>query len=172
MRFSNFLWMAALTATPLSAADKPAHSRAPAFQRLVDCRSVKDSAERLACFDREVAALDTAERTSEIVVVDKEQVRKTKRGLFGLSLPNIKLFGDNDNSEEVAQIESRIASASEGVDGWTIRLEDGTVWRQTGTDPFYRTPKAGLAAIVKRGALGSFVIRVGGSPGVKVKRIQ
>lgn len=171
MQFSNFVWMAALAAAPVSAADKPAHSRAPAFQRLLDCRAIKDVAERLACYDREVASLDTAEQTSEVVIVDKEQVRKAKRGLFGLSLPNIKLFGDNDTSEDVAQIESRIASASEGIEGWTIRLEDGTVWRQTGTDSFYRTPKAGLAAVVKRGALGSFILRVEGSPGVKVKRV-
>ncbi len=152
-------------------AKETASGRAQLFQRLVDCRAIKETADRLACYDREVASLDAAERSKDVVIVDKEQVREAKRTIFGLALPRIKLFGGGDEADEVSQIESRITSAREGVEGWTIWLADGSIWRQADTNPFYRPPKPGLDVIVKRAALGSFIMRVGGSPGVKVKRV-
>ncbi|MGH6616199.1 hypothetical protein [Sphingomonas sp.] len=160
-----------LVTSPALAKEKEPPARAQAFQRLVDCRAIKDSAARLACYDNEVATLDAAEKSKELVIVDKEQVRQAKRTLFGLSLPSIKLFGGDDDDDAVAQIESKIASASEDINGWTIRLVDGSVWRQIDSKPFYRLPKAGLEVVVKRAALGSYMLRVGGSPGVRVKRV-
>ncbi|QNA85645.1 hypothetical protein G4G27_17880 [Sphingomonas sp. So64.6b] len=159
-----------IVASPVLAKEKEPPVRAQAFQRLVDCRTIKDSAARLACYDTEVATLDAAETSKDVVIVDKEQLRQAKRTLFGLSLPSIKLFGGDDD-DAVAQIESKIASASEDVNGWTIRLVDGSVWRQIDSKPFYRLPKAGLDVVVKRAALGSYMLRVGGSPGVRVKRV-
>lgn len=156
---------------PAMAKEEKAPGRAQLFQRLVDCRAIKETADRLACYDREVASLDAAERSKDLVIVDKEQVREAKRTVFGLALPSIKLFGGNDGAEEVSQIESRIASARESVEGWTIWLADGSIWRQADTSPIYRTPKPGIDVIVKRAALGSYIMRVGGSPGVKVKRV-
>ncbi|MEO9133100.1 MAG: hypothetical protein ABI240_18080 [Sphingomonas sp.] len=173
MRMGHIALVAAAFATPAIGKQSEAPGRAQAFQRLVDCRSVKDAADRLACYDREVASLDAAEKAKDLFIVDTDQVRETKRSLFGLTLPHIKLFGDtNDNDPaSVAQIESKIGSSHEGLNGWTIRLEDGSVWQQIDTEPFARTPKVGLDVIVKRGALGSFVMRVAGSAGVKVKRV-
>ncbi|GAA0324199.1 hypothetical protein GCM10009087_38100 [Sphingomonas oligophenolica] len=173
MRLGYIALFTAVMTGPAVAKQTEASGRAQAFQRLVDCRAIKETADRLACYDREVASLDAAEKAKDVVIVDKEQIRDAKRSLFGLTLPHIRLFGDaNDKGPaEVAQIESKIASSREGVEGWTIRLEDGSVWQQTDTGPFYRSPKPGLDVVVKRGALGSFVMRVAGSPGVKVKRI-
>lgn len=163
--------LSGIVLAPAMAKEDDALGRAPLFQRLVDCRAIKETTDRLACYDREVASLDAAERSKDVVIVDKEQVREAKRTIFGLALPRIKLFGGGDKSDEVSQIESRITSAREGVEGWTIWLADGSIWRQADSNPIYRTPKPGLDVIVKRATLGSYIMRVGGSPGVKVKRI-
>ena len=87
------------------AKEEKAPGRAQLFQRLVDCRAIKETADRLACYDREVASLDAAERSKDVVIVDKEQVREAKRTIFGLALPRIKLFGGDDDADEVSQIE-------------------------------------------------------------------
>lgn len=163
--------LALLAAGPSHAEPQRATGRAPVFQKVVDCRAITAADARLACFDREVQALVEAESTKSVVIVDKEQIRDAKRSLFGLTLPNFKIFAGSGGGEEVAQVESRIISAHEGVEGWVIGLADGSVWRQIDTSPFPRIPKPGLDVVVKRASLGSFMMRVGGSPGIRVKRV-
>lgn len=161
---------AALTATPLLAKDKEAPPPQPVvFQAVLDCRTVADPTERLACFDRTAAALAQAAGANEVLVVDKDTARKTKRSLFGLSLPRVKIFGDRDD-EEIEQIESTIASTYTARDGQTVFvLPDGARWKQTdGRDTF---PKAGQPIVIKKGALGSFFARVNGQTGVRVVRL-
>ncbi len=104
--------------------------RAESLKRLVECRAIADGVERLACFDREVAAIDAAEAANELVVVDREQIRKTRRTLFGLSLPDLGIFGggsgDGEEEEGVSQIESTIKLADRGSYGrWILTLETG-----------------------------------------------
>lgn len=159
----------------VGAADKPVAppGRSALFRQLTDCRAVKEDSARLACFDRAAASLDDAVSKKDVVVIDKEQVQQARRGLFGLSLPNFHLFGgsDDQNADEIAQIEGKIASASPDADGWRIRLEDGSVWTQTDGKPIFKTPKSGMSVIIRRGALGSYFLRVDNAPGVKVRRV-
>src|SRR3712207_4745257 len=52
-----------VAALPVSAQESGQRSAPPApFQRAIQCRSVTDPQERLACYDREVAALAAAEQ--------------------------------------------------------------------------------------------------------------
>ena len=74
--------------------------RPEVIERITACRTIAASAERLACFDREVAALEAAADAREIAVVDREQVRRTRRSLFGLRLPDLGIFGDDDDEGE------------------------------------------------------------------------
>ena len=148
-----------------------AADRAPQLQRLVDCKSIADSAARLACFDREVAAIDTAERSKDLVVVEKEQVRKARRSLFGLSLPRIDFLAGEQAGDELKQIESKVAKANEVNGGWRVVLDDGSVWQQIDDKPMFRDPKHGDAVVITRGALGSYVMKIGTIPGIKVRRI-
>ncbi|WEJ98664.1 MAG: hypothetical protein P0Y59_17175 [Candidatus Sphingomonas phytovorans] len=171
IKFATAFLTALLAAYPAIARDEPAPARAPVFQHLIDCRAITDTGARLACYDREVAALADAEAAKNVVIIDKEQIRGAKRSLFGLTLPSFKLFAGNDN-EDVGQIESRITSARDGTDGWIVGLADGSMWRQIDTKPFIREPKPGLDVVVRRASLGSFMMRVGGAPGVRVKRVM
>ncbi|WP_109354180.1 hypothetical protein [Sphingorhabdus sp. EL138] len=163
-----------LNAPALAAKEDGAITTPPAiYTELISCKNIVDAEQRLACFDAKVAALETAQSNNELVIADREQVREARRGLFGLSLPRIKLFGGGDKkSETVNQIESKIVSARQLRDGkWLMKLEDGALWRQTEVKSTMRSPKAGDTIVVKRGALGSFVAKVNGGRPVKVKRI-
>ena len=137
----------------------------PAFQNLIDCRSTTDDAARLACYDKQVAALAAARENRDVVIVDREQIRKTRRSLFGLTLPKLDIFGSDKDSEreeeEFVQIETTIASASQRDGHWTITLEDGARWRQTDTRPLVREPARGVPIKIRRAAMGSFLANVG-----------
>jgi hypothetical protein len=166
----------AVAAGPAAAqeADRP---RPEALNRLMECRSLTDSAQRLACFDREVAAIDAAEAANQLVVVDREQIRKTRRSLFGLSLPDLGIFGGGDDEEEeeegVSQIESTIKNASRGSYGrWIITLENGAVWAQTDDRNLPRWPKAGHPIVIKRAALGSFMANINDQNAIRVERLR
>lgn len=163
-----------LLSAPALAKDKDAKDQAPAvqpqvFQAVVDCRKLTDSAARLACYDASVAALAGAADAKQVLVVDRATTEKTKRGLFGLSLPKIKLFGDNDDIE-VNKIESTITAVSSTRDGSAIFvLADGARWKQTeGRDTF---AKAGQKIEIAKGAMGSYFARINGQAGVRVMRL-
>ena len=153
--------------------DKPLDGPPPAvFQAVVDCKALSDPAARLACYDKAVGAMDAARTAKELVVTDRATVREAKRGLFGLSLPSIKLFGggDGDNDEdEVKEIESKISAIRMASDGFPVfTLEDGARWKQTdGRNTF---PKAGQKIRIRKASLGSYIASIDGQPGVRVIR--
>jgi hypothetical protein len=144
------------------------------FEALVRCRTVTDDAARLQCFDTATAALQAAAERREVVVVDRQQVRESRRRLFGLALPRLPIFGgggEDDEAEEISSIESPIVAAHQvGYGRWVVRLEDGSTWAQTDDTPIAARPRAGQTVRVNRGALGSYMMRVNGQPGVRVRR--
>ena len=174
MRYA--LMATALILVPAALAAKPAApaaaARPEAFEALVRCRAIAEDAARLRCFDQAAAALEQAAEKRDVVIVDRAQVRQTRRTLFGLELPHLNLFGGGDDKgEEVSQIEGVIASAHQNGNGqWVVRLEDGGVWAQVDDNPIAIWPKAGQKVEVKKAALGSYMMRVNGQPGVRVRR--
>ncbi len=144
------------------------------YTELVACKDIAEPTARLACYDDKVSALQTAQISNQVVIADREQVREARRGLFGLTLPRIKLFdGDDDEGDQIEMVEGIIESARTIRSGkWLIRLEDGAVWQQT--DPprsTMRRPKAGDSITIERAALGSYLAKVNDGRGFKVKRL-
>lgn len=155
------------------AKDKPEVAAPPAvYQAVVDCRTIDDAAMRLACFDRTVGEMATATTAKDLVVLDRESMRETRKGLFGFSLPKLKLFGggDEDDEEEVVQIDSTITGLRTASDGFMIyTIADGARWKQTeGRTPF---PKVGQPIRIKKAALGSYMANVNNRPAVRVMRL-
>ena len=142
-----------------------------AIQDLLRCRTIGDSAQRLACFDRQSAAIDQGIAKRDIVVIDKTRAIAAKKSLFGFSIPNFGgLFGGNE--DEVKQIESSIAAIGHNADGgWTLRLADGSTWTQVDDAQLGLPPVRGDKVVIKRGTLGSFWLELAKQPGFKVKRI-
>jgi len=150
-----------------------APERPAVLNQLTACRAVTGDAERLACYDRQVAALEAAEASREIAVVDRQQIRSTRRSLFGLTLPDLGIFGGDDDEGEdgaaVNEINSTVRSTGVGSDGRTIfRLEDNSLWVQTDGRPGYA--RNGEAIRIRRAALGSFIANIGGRIGIRVVR--
>lgn len=166
----------ALVVTPALAKDgnKPM-PRSEFLQKVVDCRAIADGTERLACYDAEVARLDEAAAKHEVYMVDKQQVQKTRRTLFGLPLPNLGLFGggdDEDNKDnQIAELESTVKSASYNGEAWIITIAEGSTWQQMDFSPLALSPKPGMPVVIKRAALGTYKMSVRKQPGIKVKRI-
>lgn len=172
-RVWSVLCLAALPlAAPLAAQDKQA-PRSQLFQKVIDCRSITDNAARLACYDVQVSALDQAEAKRDVVIVDQAEVRKARRGLFGLSLPDLGgLFGRGDQAEkeEFTQIESTIKSVStQGYGKWVIVIEDGARWVQTDSESI-RMPKPGQPIRIRKAAMGGFFANINNQPAIRVIR--
>ena len=170
----SIIFAAALAAVPAAApaqSGDDAPARPELFEALVRCRAIADESERLRCFDSAAANLQQAAERNDLVVVDREQVRENRRRLFGLPLPDIGgLFG-GDDEDEVDSIESTIVSASQVDYGrWLVRLEDGSTWVQTDNEIIAGRPRRGQTVRVNRGALGTYMMRVNGQPGVRVRR--
>src|SRR5687767_10219008 len=109
LRYATMLSALAFPSALFSA--EPAQ-RVDLFDKLLACRNVMDPALRLACFDDKVAAMEMAVGKKEIVVVDCPQIRTARRSLFGLTLPNLDIFGGGDadrrEGEGFSEIESTI----------------------------------------------------------------
>jgi len=149
-------------------------ARPKPLRDLQACRDVMDNTARLACLDKAASAIDSAIKSQQVYFIDKAEAAATRRSIFGLTLPHLKLFGDKDDSADlITSIDSVIRSASQGRDGnWTVLLEDNSVWQQTDALPFAIDPKRGARVSVKRAALGSFKMRVSEQPPVRVRRIS
>ena len=182
-KYLVFAGAALVGAAPTMAQNAPAQTASPArpapIQRVHDCRAITDSAQRLACFDQQMTALETAETAREIRYVDREQVRRTRRGLFGLSLPNLgNLFGGDDsdeaerNEEGVQQITASISALSTDNTGRRMYvLDNGQQWVQVDSQGG-RSPRAGQSITIRRASLGGYLATVEGRTGVRVIRTR
>lgn len=144
-------------------------ARPAALEALVACRAQADDAARLACFDAAATALDTAERTGEVTVVDRAQVQATRRSFFGLEGGDLNIFRGR-GGEEVTTLETTLSSAAQGRDGWVFTLADGSVWRQVDDEQLRVRPRSGMTVSIRRAALGSYMLSVDGARSLRARR--
>lgn len=148
---------------------------APNAARLIDqlaaCRGLTEDAQRLACFDRTAGAVVEARARKDIIVLDKAEVRRTKRSLFGFSLPSIKLFGDGKDDEQLTTLTGTIRNALT-LTGGNLRfeLDEGGVWETTETATVM--PRKGDVVTIKAGSLGRYVATAPKRRAVRVRRIR
>lgn len=162
----------AAAATPAAARDKDEAPARPAqIQKLYDCRTLADAAQRLACFDREAAALEAAEAAREISFADRASIKKARRGLFGFTLPKIDLFGGDDDADEIKSLETKLKSASMDRSGkYRLVMEDDAVWVQIDTTALPRQPKPGQNVLIKKATMGSYFVSVDGQRSIRMRR--
>lgn len=161
-----------LLAAPTMAQDAET-ARSTLLEAVVACRAEVSEPARLACYDRAVAALDVAERSGDLTVVDREQVRQARRSLFGFDAGDLNIFrgrGGDDPADEA--LETRLVSARQTRDGWLFTLENGAVWRQTDSEPLRVTPRAGMPVRIRRAAMGSYMLSVDGARSLRAQREQ
>lgn len=164
---------AAIVAGGAAVARKQAPQERPeAFEALVKCRALTDEKARLQCYDQATAALQQAAERHDLVIVDKKQMRETRRTLFGLDIPKLKIFGGGgDEGDEVRSIEGTVLSAYQNENGqWVVHLEDGSTWVQTDHNMIALAPRKGTKVTVVKASLGSYMMRIGKEPGVRARR--
>jgi hypothetical protein len=164
----------ALVALAGAAQAKDPPKQSPLVGALQGCRAITDPTQRLACYDKEAAALLDATQKGDVAVVDKSEVRKARKSLFGFSMPKIPFFSGDDTADAVSDtLESTVKSAS-GIGYGKFRMviaEGDAVWETTESHGTMREPRAGDKIVIKRGPLGSYMLRIGNNRGVKGKRV-
>ncbi len=139
------------------------------------CRAIGADLARLACFDREAAALVSASRSGELSVVNRADMRTARRSLFGFALPKLPFFAGDKSADEVPDVlDSTIRSARPIASGrYRIQIASGdAVWETTEASSRLEAPRAGEKIVISKGALGSYFLRINGQNGVKGRRVK
>lgn len=162
----------AAAAGPAAAAPRARDAAAAVITELTGCKATADNAARLACFDAATAKLAAATAAGDVKIIDREDIRETRRSLFGFELPHVAFFkGDDTAADTPASIDTTIKAVGGSEYGkFTITMEDGAVWRTT--EPLPRDPRAGMAVHIKRGALGNYFMQVAAMRSVTAQRIR
>ena len=157
-----------------AAAQQSGEDNSGPIASVLNCRGLADDQARLRCYDTAAAALDEASSAGSLVVVDREAVRRTRRGLFGFSVPRLPFFrGDTSQEEEVTEIEGTIRSVrSLDYGKWVLTLEDNSAWQTTEADTRNPAPRPGQSVRIRRAALGSYMLSIEGARGVRAMRTR
>lgn len=161
-----------LLACPAWAAPSIAlQGRADVLKALSACRAISDAAARLDCYDKASAALDQAEASGDVVIVDRAQARAARRQAFGFNLSALSVFDRALAKDEVNSLTTTASSAYQNAEGkWIIVLEDGAHWRQIDDEVLNRAPHAGSAIRIHPALMGSFVMNIDAQPYIRVHR--
>lgn len=163
-------------AAPLAADEKPESSYVTALR---ECQGKTDPAERLACYDTAVASMVAASSEGEVRVVDRAEVRETRRKLFGFALPDLGIFGgrgDKDEAgeeaEEFTTLNTTITGVRTSSGSYVLVTAEGAQWQLDEMPARLMKPKVGQTLEIKKGALSSYFLRINGQKGVKGRRVQ
>lgn len=146
-----------------------------ALADVLSCRAISQADARLACYDQSVASLESAADRKDVMVMDRQDIQKARRSLFGLSIPNLPFMGtrDEQKDDEDRELVTTAQTVTRDREGqWIITLPDGAVWQQTDQHDVFKSPHAGSKITIKRAALGSFFLSVDGQIGFRARRIS
>ena len=175
-----YLWTGVMMAGVLLGSSGQAKDKAPqpppqAWQDMVKCRQITAPDARLACFDTQVARVEQATAAGDLVLADRESIRRTKRGLFGFGIPGGGLLGESDdkNAEDISEIDGTISSARQfGYGLWRITLADGSVWEQLDDSKLLFDPKSGSKVHIYKGMMGTYRANIDGQRALKMRRVM
>ena len=163
--------MMMIPATAIAADDKD--SSADHLAALRACKAQADPAARLACYDAAAAEVIAATDGGQLKIIDQAEIRRTRRGLFGFSLPDLGLFGGGDDEPDMDMLETSITSVRyTGDDAFLFKTKEGATWQVLNAPSRLREVHSGDTVVFKKAAMGSYFIRIDGQLGVKGKRVE
>jgi hypothetical protein len=171
MRFAVMIVPFAILMAGSAQADDEAPPKS--YVDLMACRSIEDASARLACFDKSSADLDKAREAREVVLLDRADVRKTRRSLFGFTLPNLPFFDGDDSAdeEEIKEIKTTFETVRDlGLGKWQFTIPEGGTWQST--EALTSVPREGQAILIKKGIAGGYMLKIGNGPLRRVKRVN
>lgn len=137
------------------------------------CRAITADAERLACYDKAAQSVTKAQETGEVIIIDKQTARAARRQAFGLELPTLSILDKGADKAETEKLQSVVKSARvDAEQRLVVTLEDGAVWRQIDDTMLGKPPKAGDTIEVRKAAMGSYMMKIGSQPAIRVRRIE
>ena len=138
------------------------------------CQQIQEPAARLSCFDRSTASLVRATNSGEVALVNREQVAKARRSLFGLSLPDIPLLGGSSNKEKPPKeiVTTLTSFSSIGNRMYRFTVEDGDAVWETTESANLGNPRSGEKVTIERGTLGSYFAKLGSAQWVRARRVR
>lgn len=181
MRWRRALIIAAVAAAPATAAFAQASNRPaagtqpenPLVKALEACRQIPDPARRVACYDAASNALVQATTTGQVRVVDRNEVRRARRSLFGFSLPRLPWFsGDDSVNDPDDRLDSTIKSVAVQNGRFRIVLADNAVWETTENKLNYIVPRPGQKITIIKGVLGNYFLQIDGQVGLRGRRLS
>jgi hypothetical protein len=170
-----------------------AHAAESPLDALFACREISDDAARLACLDREVAALRGESKSGEFIAVDREQLEEDTYGLerSGVPLPTPEAEDVATGEPSDSSAERRIMRDKDGrIEGLenlavarvsetpygklVVKLQNGQVWTQIDHIQIFiprRTPHDELTVSISNAAFGSHKMQLNGDgPWFRVRR--
>jgi hypothetical protein len=135
------------------------------FDSLIACSQLMADPERLACFDREVAAIRNNRPPSP------RPVAPTAEQEFGLTSKQMleARLGETPAPTEVHAHLVRVSRSA--ADRQVFILDNAQTWQQIELDPYFAV-RIGQEVTISKGALGSFWLAIDSHRATRVKRIQ
>lgn len=141
---------------------------AAVLQAVIDCHGVPDNTQRLSCYDDAVGKFIDAKTKGDVVVMDREQVSKARRSVFGLDLPDLSF--DRGALNEPDSLTSTVTEVKKvGGNMWLMTIEGGAKWVQV-SGRFQTPPHVGSKVVIRRMGVGSYMMSVDGGREVRVGR--
>ena len=171
------------------------------LSKVYACADIPDAGQRLACFDGAVARLKQADAGGDVAVVSRQQVQKVEKDAFGLQVPSVSELAasiapaPSSVAPSSAAPAARVPAAAkppkaekprpldrvtlavksiqnDGHGGITFIMENGQVWKKIDTGSMPGIGKGPWTAEIKKAALGSYMLSLGGTASTRVKRLE
>ena len=171
--------------TLASAAPAQAQATGDRDRALVGCSVVKNKADRLACFEavaREVprsAPSAAAEAPQPVAAAPapaaaaQPSAPRAAATDFGSETVRTPVRERESRPERPDKITARVASVTPRAPGmWRVTLDNGATWDFAESVSDFRVPGAQDEVEIRRGALGSYLMRFDKQPAIRVARVQ
>lgn len=143
------------------------------IKALKACSAIKPDGERLACYDKAAQTVTKAQETGEVIIIDKQTARAARRQAFGLDLPTLSILDRGADKAETEALQSVVKAARVDAEGRLVMtLEDGAVWRQVDDQGLGKPPQPGAAVEIRKAAMGSYLMKIGKQPAIRVRRSE
>jgi hypothetical protein len=136
---------------------------------LRECTAINDVSARVACYDAHMAA-ESGKAVATVPVDEKPATVRAPSGFGSEAIQSPSRTERRPASEHQARV-SAVVEHGPGI--YQITLEDGAQWQFVeSARPTYDPPVRGSAIEIRRGALGSFLMRYAGQASVRVIRLR
>jgi len=147
------------------------------LSKVYACAAIAAADERLACYDAAVSGLKSAEASGGVTVISREQVAEAEKQAFGLGPATLADVAKATapaapKVEALDTIKVTVTSATKkSANLLRFTLDNGQVWEEIDTS-LGRVSGLPAAGEIRKGALGSFMLKIGDKPLTRVKRVK